>query len=262
MAKGVYIQMAHHPQQILDTLAQAERDAQGDRQEWKLGCGLTAGLAALGALAFFVGSNLGFPILRIVAFVLWAIAIIVAIVLLLSRPRFAFQQFEPARQILHTLRDDTGRKGYVVGWLDMTGPTQKEKQTRTARSGGGKQKVYYHDPWFQAKLKLVDGNVLRLYLLDKVKTKAGSVVNHRTQFTAKLIVNPALYRVSPASAGGADSPIPITSEGNGLLTIKTEIDMRQVPVDQLLKSLKTLYTYLEVIGPEQPNNQPTNQPTN
>ncbi len=258
MAKGIYIQMAHHPQQILDTLAQAEKDARGDRQEWNLGCGLTAGLAALGVLAFWVGPNLDLGILRIVAFVLWAIAVVIAIVLLLSRPRFSLQQFEPVRQILHTLRDDTGRKGYVVGWLDMTGPRQKEKQTRTARSGGGKQKVYYHDPWFQAKLKLVDGNVLRLYLLDKVKTKAGSVVNHRTQFTAKLVVNPALYRVSPAPAGGATSPIPITSDGNGLLAIKTEVDTRQVPVDQLLKSLKTLYTYLEVIEPEQPTNQPTN----
>lgn len=247
MAKGIYVEMAEHPQAILDTLDQAEKDARSAKQQWNLGCGLTLGMAALGGLAFFL-ANSSYETLRLVAFVLWGVALVIGAVLLLSRPRFPREQFQPVRQILHTLRDDTGRKGRVVGWLDMTGSQKKEKQTRTARSAGGKMKVYYRDPWFQAKIKLVDGNLLRLSLLDKVKTKAGSVVKRRTQFSAKLVVNPDLYLVSPTPIGGSSSPVPPHTDGDGVLSIKAEIDLQRPPVDHILQSLKEMYRHLQPNG--------------
>lgn len=250
MAKGIRIDMAHHPQTILDTMEKTEKDAQAAKQQWGLGCGFSIALVGLGALAYFLDSSLDYgPILAVLAYVLWTLAAIAGVVLLLNRPRFPREQLEPVRHILYTLRDDTGRKGWVAGWLDMTGPQQKTKQTRTARSAGGKVKVYYCDPWFRARFKLVDGNVLRLALIDKIKTKAGSVVNHRTQFTAKLVVNPELYHVSAAPVGGSTPPVPIYSAGDGVLSIKTEVDPRRLPVDDMLKSLKAMYSHLEPLQP-------------
>lgn len=248
MAKGIYIEMAHHPQTVLDAMDQAEKDARRSRQGWNLGCGFAVALIGVGALALFIGSTLDYGrFLVTLAYVIWGMAVIAGVVLLNSKPRFSKEQFEPVRQILHTLRDDTGRKGWVAGWLDMTGPQQKTKQVRTARSAGGKQKVYYRDPWFQARIKLVDGNRLRLSLMDKVKTKAGGVVNHRTQFTAKLVVNPNLYRVGPVPSGGLPLPATVHSEGNGVLRITAVVDPRRLPVEPMLKSLKALYSHLQPI---------------
>jgi hypothetical protein len=250
MAKGIRIDMAHHPQTILDTMEKTEKDAHAAKQQWGLGCGFSLAMVGLGALAYFLDSRLDVgQVLVVLAYVLWALAAIAGVVLLLNKPRFPQEQFEPVRRMLYTLRDDTGRKGWVAGWLDMTGPQQKTKQTRTARSAGGKMKVYYHDPWFRARFKLVDGNVLRLALIDKIKTKAGSVVNHRTQFTAKLVVNPELYHIGTAPAGGSTSPVHVFSAGDGVLSIKTEVDPRRLPVDDMLKSLKAMYSHLEPIQP-------------
>lgn len=250
MAKGIRIDMAHHPQVILDTMEKTEKDAHAAKQQWGLGCGFTIAVVGLGALAYFLDSRLDYgPILAVLAYVLWALAAIVGVVLLSNKPRFPQEQLEPVRQILYTLRDDTGRKGWVAGWLDMTGPQQKTKQTRTARSASGKKKVYYHDPWFRARFKLVDGNVLRLALIDKIKTKAGSVVNHRTQFMAKLVVNPDLYRVGTNPSGGSTPLTHIHSAGDGVLYIKTVVDPSRPPVDDILKSLKAMYSYLEPVQP-------------
>jgi hypothetical protein len=248
MAKGVYIEMAHHPQAILDTMHQTQKDAHSAKQQWNLGCGFAIALIGVGALALLLGFILDFGLfLTVLAFVLLGVAVIAGVVLLISRPRFSKEHFETVREILHTLRDDTGRKGWVAGWLDMTGPQQQTKQVHTARSGGGKQKVYYRDPWFQVKIKLVDGNLLRLSLMDKIKTKAGSVTDHRTQFTAKLVVNPDLYRVG-APPSTENSLAVVNADGSGVLSLRAEVDPRHPPVEQMLKSLKALYNHLEPIG--------------
>ena len=91
-----------------------------------------------------------------------------------------------------------------------------------------------------------DGH-LRLALIDKVKTKAGSTVKHRTQFKAKLVVNPDLYRVNATPVDGSTAPIHVYSEGQGTLSINAEVDPQRLPVEHILKSLKAMYAYLEPI---------------
>ena len=250
MAKGIYIEMAHHPQAILDSLDQAEKAAQRSRRQWNLGCGLSLALAGAGLLAFGLGSALdGGQFLIALAFVFVGVAALSGLALLISRPRFHHQQVAPVRQLLHTLRDDTGRRGWVAGWLDMSGAQQPTKQVRTEYSAGGKQKVYYHDPWFQAKIKLVDGNVLRLSLVDKIKTKAGGVVDHRTQVSAKLVVNPAVYRLGALPAKTLPLPAALDTQGDGILSLKAEVEPRNLPVEPILQALKALYASLEPLRP-------------
>jgi hypothetical protein len=165
--------------------------------------------------------------------------------------RFTAQepQLAAARQILQTLRDDTGRKGRVVGWLDLTGPQQREKQVRTGRTLSGKPKVYYRDPWFQVKIKLVDGNLLRLAFIDKVKTKSGYQVGHYTQVKAKLVVNPALYRWHPIPAGTLPLFGANISDADGAVSLAADIKPENLPVREVLGTLKTIYRHLEPIGP-------------
>lgn len=252
--KGIYVEMAHHPQVILDSLERVEQAVQLVSARQKTGCILPAVLVGLGALGFvsilvFQSEGFGPFILSFLAFI---VGILLLVVLRPHQAPLLREHFEAARQILHTLRDDTGRKGRVVGWLDLTGPQQKEKTARTARSAGGKQKAYYRDPWFKVKIELADGNLLRLTVEDKVKAKAGSIVGHQSEVTAKLVVNPSLYRLGAVPSSG----IPLSNarlfDEDGTFTVKAASSAASFSAIPLLETLRMVYGYLEIIGPESP----------
>ena len=163
------------------------------------------------------------------------------------------EHFDAACQVLHTLRDDTGRKGRVFGWLDLSGPMKEEKKVRMARSGGGKRKIYYRDPWLKVKFKLVDGNVLRMTPEDKVKTKAGSIVRYEAQFSAKLVVNPDLYRMGQLPTSRRYAASNEFTHEDGVLVLKVAPrPAEQVSMRQVLETLKLAYNHLEPIGSELP----------
>ncbi len=249
--RGIYVEMAHHPQVILDSLERVEKAVHLATIRQRLGCIVPAALLALGGLGFILlillqpeGMGLFF-----VAFAAWMTGIILLIALRRGEAPLLQEHFEAARQILYTLRDDTGRKGLVVGWLDLGGPQQKEKTVRTARSGGGKRKVYYRDPWFKVKFKLVDGNVLRLTLEDKVKTKAGAIARHQSQLSAKLVVNPNLYHLGAVPSGEIPLAGAALLSEDGTFLVKAAGSAQDLSAGQVLEMLKRVYNYLEPIEP-------------
>jgi hypothetical protein len=254
--KGIYVEMAHHPQVVLDAMEEVELAVSRAEVQQKLLRILPIALMILGFLGFVLGillsaRSFGNSIcLAFAAFPLLFVGFILLAVLGRRRNPMLREHFEAARQILYTLRDDTGAKGRVVGWLDLSGPQQKEKEARTARSGGGKQKVYYRDPWFKVKFKLADGNLLRLTLEDKIKTKAGSIVGHQSQFGAKLVVNPDLYRLGEVPARA----IPVTdaslSHEDGVFVVKAASQAADLTAQQVLETLKAVYSHLVPMGPE------------
>ncbi len=249
--QGIYVEMAHHPQVVLDALDEMQPAVTAAAVRQKVLSAVPIVLIALGFGGFFLTILLGMGMLPIF---LWIFIVFGFILLPFLRSRsnpLLREHFEAARRILHTLRDDTGRKGRVVGWLDLSGPLRKEKTVRTARSGGGKKKVYYRDPWFKVKFKLVDGNVLRLTLEDKVKTKAGSITRHHSQFTAKLVVNPALYRVEPAANVYTRSGAILSAE-DGILTVRAAGPAKSLSPRQVLETLKEMYARLELVGGPSP----------
>ncbi len=262
--RDIYLEMAHHPQVILDTMEKMEQDVDRLAQRRKrlrttgkaLGsCGalLLVGVFLLVFFGSFVAGPFGF-VLGGASFVLGFPAVLVGFFL---NSRYQSKEMRPhfaaAKQILYTLRDDTGRKGRVVGQLDLSGARQKNKEFRVTRNLSGKRKVYYRDSWFQAKIKLVDGNLLRLVLTDKVKTKAGSTVAHHTQLAAKLVVNSNLYRVGGVPRSGYPLEYATVSGGDGIFTVKAEVNtIREnstLPVTPLLETLRSLYSHLEPIAP-------------
>jgi len=262
--KDIYLELAHHPQVILDTMEKMEQDVyQLARRRKRLrttgnilvGCGA---LILIGLFFFvFVASVVVGPLAIIIGFAGFAVGLPALLVGFFLNSRYQSKEMRPhfssAKQILYTLRDDTGRKGRVVGRLDLSGAKQKDKEFRVSRNLSGKRKVYYRDPWFQAKIKLVDGNLLRLVLTDKVKTKAGSTVAHHTQLAAKLVVNPNLYRVGGVPRSGYPLEFATVTGGDGIFTVKAEVDTireaSSLPIAPMLATLKTLYSHLEPIAP-------------
>jgi len=268
----IRLEMAHHPQVILDTMRQmvpaVRRVDAGRRRLVKVGVVWLAGAAILffGAvvLAVFVSpmlAGLAVGLLPVGAVCLFGVGGVLLFALAVStvwaKPRYVREHFNDVYRILYALRDDTGRKGRVVGWLDLSGPYQKEKLVRTGRSLSGKRKEYYSDPWFQAKIKLVDGNLLRLTLKDKVKTKARSVAAYYTQLSAKLVVNPNLYRLKTVREN--DLPMPaFVAVQDGICTVKSEVKVHgpgpgkakaALPIPEFLETLKEIYAHLEPLDP-------------
>lgn len=247
--KGIYVEMAHHPQAILDAMDGMEDALASVQMRQKLARYGAVSMLVIGFVGFFLSLMTENAGLALPCFALAAIGVI--LMSLSSRWQIPMLQehFDAARLILYVLRDDTGRKGRVVGWLDLSGPQQKEKTVRRARSGGGKQKIYYRDPWFKVKFKLADGNLLRLTLEDKVKVKAGSIVRHQSQFSAKLVANPNLYRLDSAPPSALPASRALLSHQDGVFVVKAGGPAKNLSARQVLETLKAVYGYLEPLGP-------------
>jgi hypothetical protein len=241
--------MAEHPQAILDTMDQVEQEMRRAEQSRQLKTYGVYALIAVGVLGIVIGFSQNQTLLIIGGFVFIIAGFVVRSALKGSAsPK---KRFEAARQILRTLRDDTGAKGRVVGQLDLTDPRQDQKKVRTSYAAAGKRKEYYRDPWFRVKIKLVDGNLLHLSLEDRVKVKTGKrgFVNHLTQFSVKLVVNLELYRIAPISSGALPVPNAVLSGTDGVFSITGGgFHPDRPPVDQMLETVKTLYSHLEPIG--------------
>lgn len=244
---ALQLEMAHSPQAILDAMEQMRQELDRSQRQRTWGAVLVGGGIVFLVLLLCVGpqiaarSDSAFPVgaLLVLLGVAAVAAIVAGIWLLVTRPRYLRARFEAAHQLLHTLRDDATQ---VVGRLDLSRPQQDSKRVRSARSGGGKRKDYYRDPWLRARLKIVDGNLLRLSLEDRVKTKAGSVVGYRTGFAAKLLINPEAYQVDSASPGGDVLAEEMESTSGG--GRRTPVP----PVEPLLSTLKDLYSRLQPLA--------------
>lgn len=94
---------------------------------------------------------------------------------------------------LNRWRLDVHSASPLKGALDLRYPDDCPPK-RTVRSGGGKQKRYYHYVPFNLKFALADGNLMALQVDVKAKTKAGNEIRRTTQIRGRLKLNPALYR--------------------------------------------------------------------
>ena len=226
MAGKLYIDLAAHPQTILDAMdrmrsaiEKAER-----QQKWmRLINPLRIALIIVG-IVFLI---LEYPLIGIVLIIIPLASFFVYS----PQKSFPKARFDTAYQVIHTLRDDTGRKGRLVGRLDLSPPNQKTKQFRVGTTSSGKPKIYYRDPWFVAKLKLVDGSSVKLQLEDRIKEKRGSFVYHQTLFENKIAINPGLYHTDYRH----DQARPEVLIDSG------QMETKQFHVEPMLEELKRLY---------------------
>lgn len=81
-------------------------------------------------------------------------------------------RFDEARQVFAALKDDLPRRYPLLGWLDLTGLSEPKLQRRDW-SAGGAPLVFYRDEWLRLKLKLWDGNVMRVSAIESIRKKEG-----------------------------------------------------------------------------------------
>jgi len=244
MAQKLYLDINTRPREALHVMDQITDDLGsfkgGQRRIWQS----IFWLGALGVLFICIDSLAGYSGFGFsyLACIFWT-GVGVLIIYSITRgakgatTRLPQEQFDLARQIIHTLRDDVARTGRVTGWLDLTGAQQQSKLLRTGRTSSGRAKYYYRDPWFSAKIKLADGNLLRLTLLERTKVKRG-FADRRYQIKVKLVANPQVYTVGPGQ------PLPgLTIDGSIFQLQGNKAD--PFTAQEVLSSLQTMYGYLQ-----------------
>jgi hypothetical protein len=178
-----------------------------------------------------------------------------------------FQPFSPyyqtARDVLYTLRDDVAPKKFFFGHIDLTGPTQKSKVLRTGTSQLGRQITFYRDEWLSVKVKLYDGNMLRVSALERVKQrdsywkrsrsgkmkmKPAIVKDDRQQLKVRLSVNPQVYDIAPALRAehriGQFTVDQFVDDG-GVLMVSATTNATRLTGQDLLSVLRAIYEQLQ-----------------
>jgi hypothetical protein len=257
MAKRFYLDLNEKPRVILRVMDNIRQEALASRSSWNKGCAAVFVLLALGAPFCFFDVSMGYNVctFSIIAGLLWLAALALLIWLLWTgRAGVEKDKFDFARQVIYTLRDDVAlKKGRVTGWLDLTGARQNSKIARRGLTSSGKPKIYYRDPWLQFKIKLVDGNLLRLAMVEAMKVKKGYVAAQRLKVKAKLVVDPQVYEISPFSAEEMNAEgLPPWQVNNldGIIEVAGSLDPKRPNAGPLLDTLKWVYSHLQ---PRQPD---------
>jgi hypothetical protein len=152
-------------------------------------------------------------------------------------------QYATAREIVHTLRDDLNPKRSFFGHLDLTGGQQKNKLTREATNAQGHKVQFYRDEWLTAKLKLYDGNMVRLSVIEWNKVRVGYYKRNARgkqkwkapkqrnghEMKVRLSVNPQRYTIAPkdyikvgAKVGGL--VVSTLNTQGGIITLSASTD--------------------------------------
>ena len=252
MASSVYLSLNERPRVILDVMRRMQAEALDANRSWNWGCAAVPALAALGVPFFLVDLVMGFNLctFSLVAGLLWAAAAGMAVYLMIGgRARLEKKQFAAAETVISTLRDDVARKGRMTGWLDLTGPRQKSKIVRTARSRSGNSKIYYRDPWFQFKSRLADGNVLSIAFVDQLKVKKGYIADRRMKVKAKIIVDEKAYRITPFTAQDQQGLLDmLVTVNGGVIEMSGSLSPATSDPQHVLNALKAVYAHLQPAG--------------
>ena len=180
----------------------------------------------------------------------------------------AAQPFSPyyqtARDMLYTLRDDMAPKKFFFGHIDLTGPAQQSKVLRTGKSQLGRAITFYRDEWLSLKVKLYDGNMLRVSALERVKQrdsywkrsrsgkmkmKPALVKDDRQQLKVRLSVNPQVYdiRADSLRAGHRIGQFTVDQFVNdgGVLMLSATTNAKNLTAQDLLSVLRAVYEQLQ-----------------
>jgi hypothetical protein len=88
------------------------------------------------------------------------------------RPKGPDHRLRDCREVLEAIASDVQPGKPVQGWLDLTGPEQDGKVFRRGRAASGADVQLFRDEWWRARLRLRDGNVLRISAVERVRVTA------------------------------------------------------------------------------------------
>lgn len=167
------------------------------------------------------------------------------------------ERFGEARTLLETLADDLPRRFPILGWLDLTGLSDS-KVVRQDVGGRGAPLTFYRDEWLRLKLKLADGNVMRLSAVESVRKKdafwkQGSrklkrrpgVTDARHLLKVSVVVNTNTHAVRRPPTHGSLHHMALTTElaSDDRLVVSAAAAHR-LNADHILQVLKLVYSHV------------------
>ena len=216
-ARSLYFDFNEKPASIVRVMDDARREqaefARKRSQRFKIAWLLLPAGLPFCALDLLMGYN--WCTFSLVAGVLWAAAIIGLVLLARNRPADDKQfgpQFEIARTVFDTIRDDISPKRTLTGWLDLTGPRLASKVVQQRTAASGMPINFYQDEWLRMKMSLYDGSLMRVSVVErekvkmgrykrggsgKMKFRPGGTVWSRRELRVALTPNPEVHTVGP-----------------------------------------------------------------
>jgi hypothetical protein len=268
MASGdpLYLSINAKPRAIvqsMDELVQRhqENKKRYDRTRW---FPLLLFFAGLPCIAIDMLANYSVCLFTTAAVVLWVAAIFLGILRWRARRNPTFPPaYSTTREVIDTLRDDLSPKQNMLGYLDLTGA---EKPSKLARTGKGMHKEtvkFYRDNWLNLKLKLYDGNVMRLKAIDRTKAHdgrwkrgrsgklkwKGGKIQHEQELDIRLTVNPEVYTIQmPHQRAfpkiGQYTVSELTND-NGIINLTATTFAVKIEPSEVLGTLRFVYNLLE-----------------
>ncbi len=264
----IYLSLNDDPRDILTAMDEvvarrAKTAATYQQRRWLPGALVLAGLFFL-ALDFVLGYNNSLFMLLCLGW--WIVAFVVWLALRRNRTGGPLApEYDTAREVFHTLRDDVAPKKFFFGHLDLTGPRQMSKVARTAKNALGRNVSYYRDEWLSLKAKLYDGNMLRVSAIQrmkvrdgymkrgssgKMKMKAALVKDDRQQLSVRLSVNPQVYEVATmhllksGTRIGTYTIVQCTNNG-GIVNVVASAATSPVTATDIVSVLHAIYDQLQ-----------------
>jgi len=267
----VYISLADKPLSIMQGMDKLRLDVQktekaGDKWRW------------IPLIIFFVGVGLIVIDLLIDLFgyfslvftgggiLLWIAAIVMARSLRKSDSADFAPRFNGVKQIIHTLRDDLKPGSTFLGHLDLTGALIPTKVARTTKDTRDRSTEYFRDEWLAMKLKLYDGNILRVSAIQKSKKRktywkrgrSGKMKMKPEKFKGtehdlkvRIVPNPEVYtiaRTSPTFKQGLNigkfTISQLTAEG-GMISFVANSPFEEVDHENILQVIRSAYSLLQ-----------------
>jgi hypothetical protein len=268
----VYISLADKPQSIMQGMDKLRLEVQktekaGDKWRWIPLIIFFAGVGLI-VIDLFI-DLLGYFSLVFTGggFLLWIAAIVMARSLRRSDSADFSPRYNGTKQILHTLRDDLKPGSTFLGHLDLTGALLPTKVARTSKDSQERVTEYFRDEWLALKLKLYDGNVLRISAIQKSKKRksywkrsrvSGKMKSKPEKFKGtehdlkvRIIPNPEEYiiaKTSPKFKHGLNIgkfTINQVSTDDGMISFVASSPFDDVDHENILQVLQSAYSLLQ-----------------
>lgn len=264
----IYLSLNDDPRDIITSMDEvvarrAKLATSYQQRRWLPKALLLAGLVFL-ALDFILGYSGSLFILLCIGW--WIVAFVVWLALRRNRAGQPLApEYDTAREVFYTLRDDVAPKKFFFGHLDLTGARQPSKVARTAKNALGHNVSFYRDEWLSLKAKLYDGNMLRVSAVQrmkvrdgymkrgssgKMKMKAALVKDDRQQLSVRLSVNPQVYEVAtmhllkPGTRIGTYTIVQCTNNG-GIVNVVASAAASPVTATDIVGVLHAIYDQLQ-----------------
>ena len=267
----VYVSIADSAENIMRGMDKFASDIQktesvGDRWRWAPMTIFLLGLGLMAVDGFLLLLGYTSFVFLLGGVMLWIAALVMARNLRKSDSHDFSPRYNGTKQILYTLRDDLKPQSPFLGHLDLTGAMLPGKVARATKDTQDRTTEHFRDEWLALKLKLYDGNILRVSAIQKskkrksywkrsrisgkMKMKPEKFKGSEQTLKVRIAVNPAVYTVVPSREFrqglniGKFTVTQLNTEG-GIIDVAANSPFEEVESEHILGFLHSTYSLLK-----------------